>query len=274
MPPGPAGHKAEGAARDVSSRTPFRALVGSGLVAVGAVHILIGMLALQMAWSGKADQEADQRGALRTIAATPVGGALLWIVAIALGALFLWKLTQAWWGYGYESARAKRISKRLGALGGAAMYLVLALTAIRFSVGDSGRSSDQAQQTRAGELLAQPYGQALAVGLALLVIGYAGVLVKRGITASFTKELDGEPSAGMKQLGRVGHIAKGIATGLIGVLFGWAAVTYDPEKAAGLDDSLQLVNQQAAGPLLLALVALGLVAYGLHCFGWARHARH
>jgi hypothetical protein len=34
-------------------------------------------------------------------------------------------------------------------------------------------------------------------------------------------------------LGRAGYIAKSIALGIVGVLFGWAATSYDPEKAGG-----------------------------------------
>lgn len=261
-------------ARDISSSRGFRALVTVGLLVVGGVHILIGVLALQMAWSSGPDHEADQKGALQAVSANPAGGIVLWAVAIALCGLVLWKLTQAWWGYGYESKRVKRIRKRLGALGGAVMYLALAITAIRYSIGEGGQSSDSAQQTRVGLLLSEPYGQVLAVIAAAVVVGYAVVLVKRGVTASFTKELEGEPGPAMKRFGQAGHVAKGVAVALIGVMLGWAAVTYDPQKAAGLDDSLHLVNQQTAGPILLTVIALGLVAYGLYCFSWARHARH
>lgn len=272
-----AGHtarQAEGKARDISGSPVFRALVTTGLIVVGGVHILIGVLALQMAWSsGSSSREADQKGALQTVSATPAGGIMLWVVAVALFGLVLWKLTQAWWGYGYETKRAKRVRKRIAALGGAAMYLVLAVTAVRFSLGDGGRSSDSAQQSRVGLLLSKPYGQVLAVVAAAVVIGYAVVLAKRGLTASFTKELDAEPSPPMRRFGQAGYVAKGVAVALIGVMLGWAAITYDPKKAAGLDDSLHLVNQQTAGPILLTVIALGLVAYGLYCFGWARHAR-
>jgi hypothetical protein len=266
--------EAKGMARDVSASPVFRALVSVGLLVVGGVHILIGVLALQMAWSAGPDQEADQKGALQALSANPAGGIILWVVAVALCGLVLWKLTQAWWGYGYESKRAARIRKRIGALGGAVMYLLLAITAIRFSLGDSSQSSDSAQQSRVGLLLSQPYGQVLAVLAAAVVVGYAAVLVKRGVTASFTKELAGEPAPAMKRFGQAGFVAKGVSIALIGVMFGWAAVTYDPDKAAGLDDSLRLVNQQSAGPILLTIIALGLIAYGLYCFSWARHARH
>ena len=265
--------EARGKAKQVSDSGWFRALVMGGLITVGVVHCLVGVLALQMAWSGTPDKEADQKGALGAIASNPFGGVLLWIVAVALTGLVIWKLTQAWWGYGYESKKSKRIRKRIGSVGGAIAYGVLAVTAIRFSVGDSGQSSDQQQQSRVGELLSEPFGQVLALVLAAAVVGYGAVLIKRGVTASFVREFEGEPAAAIKRLGQVGHIAKGIAIGLVGVLFGWAAISYDPQKAAGLDDALRLVKEQPAGPVMLTLIAVGLIAYGLYCFGWSRHAR-
>ena len=74
-------------------------------------------------------------------------------------------------------------------------------------------------------------------------------------------------------VGRFGYVAKGIAIGAVGVLFGWAALSYDPGKAGGLDDALKTVRDQPFGPYLLSLVALGLAAFGLFCFAWARYAR-
>lgn len=265
--------KAEGHAKDVAHSDAFRSIVTAGLIAVGVVHILVGFLALQLAWFGGGGQETDQKGALGTIAENPIGRGVMWVVAVALFGLFLWKLTQAWWGYTWKDGFS-RTRKRLGALGGGVMYLFLGITAVRLALGSGAGNSDQDQQTRVGELLSKPLGQILAGVVAAVIIGYGGLLIKRGITASFTQEFEGEPSPAVKRLGQVGYIAKGIAIGLVGVLFGWAAFTYDPEKAGGLDDALRTVKEQGAvGPILLTLIALGLMAYGVYCFSWSRNAR-
>jgi len=55
-------------------------------VAYGVVHLLIAWIALQLAF-GKSSQEASQQGALRDLAGKPLGGVLLWVVAIGLFAL-------------------------------------------------------------------------------------------------------------------------------------------------------------------------------------------
>lgn len=265
--------EAEGQARDVARSDAFRGLVTAGLVAVGIVHILIGVLALQMAWAGGNDKDADQKGALAAIASNPVGGVLMWVAAVALFGLVIWKLTQAWWGYTWRDG-FKRTRKRLGALGGSVTYLILGITAVTYALGGKKKDSDSTQQTWAGELLSRPFGQVLAGVVTLAILVYAGVLIKRGASASFTEEFEGSPSPAVKRLGQVGYIAKGVSIGLVGVLFGWAALTYDPEKAGGLDDALRTVKDQGAvGPILLTLIALGLMAFGAYCFSWSRHAR-
>jgi hypothetical protein len=67
---------------------------------------------------------------------------------------------------------------------------------------------------------------------------------------------------------------KGVALGIIGLLFGWAALTHDPKKAGGMDAALSAVRGQPFGAVLLFVMALGLAAFGLYCFVWARNAKY
>ncbi len=74
-------------------------------------------------------------------------------------------------------------------------------------------------------------------------------------------------------LGRVGYIAKGIALGVLGVLFVVAAVQHDPQQAGGLDSAFATLAAQSFGVALLVAVGLGFAAYGLYSFARARYAR-
>ena len=69
-----------------------------------------------------------------------------------------------------------------------------------------------------------------------------------------------------------GISAKGIALAIVGVLFGWAAFTYDPEKAGGMDAALATIKNQPAGTVLLVAMAVGIACFGVYCFAWARFA--
>jgi hypothetical protein len=57
-------------------------------------------------------------------------------------------------------------------------------------------------------------------------------------------------------------------------LFGYAALTYDPGKAGGLDAALDTIRQQPFGTVLLVVMALGIASFGAFCFVWARKARY
>ena len=79
-------------AQEAEQNTPFRALARAGYAANGLVHILIGAIALVVAFGG--DGVTDQSGALMAIAGVPLGFILLWVVAITLWALGVWQVLE------------------------------------------------------------------------------------------------------------------------------------------------------------------------------------
>ena len=98
----------------------------------------------------------------------------------------------------------------------------------------------------------------------------------KGLKKSFLKEIDlasAPPTAErtVTRLGQVGYPAKGVALGVVGALFVWSAVTFDPAKASGLDGALRTVLDVPFGKALLTLVALGIAAFGAFCFVRARY---
>ena len=72
-------------------------------------------------------------------------------------------------------------------------------------------------------------------------------------------------------LGVVGYLARGIVFALVGFFVARAAWQYDPQDAVGLDGALAKLAHADYGPVLLALTAAGLFAYGLFCFVEARY---
>jgi hypothetical protein len=258
----------------ITSR-PFRALLTVGLIAYGVVHLLVGWIALGIAWVGitgtNSAQEASQQGALNELASQPLGAATLWVVAIGLIALALWQIVEAIWGHRDRPAGVKRIRKRVGSAGRCIAYALLAAASISTLRGDSG--SGESEESYTARLMAQPWGR-IVVGLVAVAIVVLGVrLIRRGVKKKFTEDLAGGVSQGVVRLGQAGYIAKGIAFAIVGGLFGWAAAAYDPEKAGGLDDALRTVNEAPFGAVLLTAMALGLMCFGVYCFFWAKNPR-
>jgi hypothetical protein len=64
-----------------------------------------------------------------------------------------------------------------------------------------------------------------------------------------------------------------VAVGIIGAFVVFAGVTYQPERAEGLDAALKTVVAQPFGVPALVAVALGLAGYGVFAFFDARFHR-
>jgi hypothetical protein len=237
-----AAGSAMGAAREAGTSDGLENLARVGLIAYGVVHVLVAWLALQLAWGG-GGRSADQSGAMATLAEQPFGKPLLWVLALGLIALAVWQAAEVLrWRSGWSASgktRTKALKKSGGSLVKAAIYILVA-----------------------------------AAGLILIGIGVWHVY--KGISRRFLKQIDlaeAPPAATrlVTRLGQVGFPAKGVALALVGGLLGYAATTFDPSKAQGLDGALRTVLQAPFGRILLTLVAVGIAAFGAFCFVRARY---
>jgi hypothetical protein len=263
------------AGRQANRSTVLRWTVRLGLVAYGVVHLLIAWLALQLGW-GHADSEASGSGALHELAQQPFGRGLLWAVGVGFAALVVWQLIEASVGH-TDQEGLRRTVERIASLGRAAVYAVLGLLAVRVAVG-AGTGGGSGEETLTARLLGMPGGQLLVGLVAAGVVGVGIGLVYRGVSGSFLDHLSprgrsGELGRAVTWLGRAGYGGKGIAICLVGALFAWAAVTFDPDKAGGLDEALATLARQPLGPVLLSVIAVGIGCYGVFCFVRARHLK-
>jgi hypothetical protein len=78
---------------------------------------------------------------------------------------------------------------------------------------------------------------------------------------------------GVELLGVTGTIARGVVVALVGIGVVDAAVSYNSAASGGIDKALLGLRNQPAGPVLLLLVALGLVIFGIYGLCEARWRR-
>ena len=248
----------------------YRWMIGVGLVSYGLVHLVIAWLALQIALGGREDASAG--GALEQLSKSPLGTALLWVMAVGLFTLVVWQVFEATIGR-EEQGRDSRLRKRLSSVGRAVVYLALGLLAVGVATG-SGGGGGNSEQTLSARLMALPFGRVLvgAVGVAVIAVGVSKIV--KGVKQKFTEDLRSGVSPAVLRLGTAGYVAKGIALSIVGGLFGYAALTYDPEQAGGLDAALTTIREQPFGTVLLAIMALGIASFALFCFVWARRPRY
>jgi hypothetical protein len=258
---------ARSAGRDAASSHALQWLARGGLVARGAIYILIGLLAVQIAF-GSSGKQADTAGALHTVASHPGGIIVLWLLAVGFAGLTIWRSAEA--AYGQPGPGGRKAGKRLGSLARAILYAFICGSIVSFILGTGGATSSNTQsKDGTARLMAHGGGRMLValIGIGLAAGGVA--LAVYGIREKFAKHLhmtqmSRRTAKVVKTLGVVGYLARGVVFGVAGVFLIDAAVSFNSQKAQGIDGSLLKLATTPLGPGLLVTVALGLMIFGLY----------
>ena len=240
-----------------------------GYAVSGVLHLLIGWLAFQVAWSAST-APADQSGALQALTRNELGRLTLWVSVAGFLALGLWQLANTLASHRRRgsspwSVRAKGIAKTV-------LYLALAWASFSTASGHPGSSSAQSADFTA-TLLQHDGGRLVVAGIGLAVIGAGVYHVLKGCTRKFLRDLSRHPGVLATRAGVIGYNAKGVALCVVGVLFFLGAAQNSALRTTGLDGALRVLRAQPKGPWLLTAVALGIAAYGVYSFARAKHAR-
>jgi Domain of Unknown Function (DUF1206) len=253
----------------------FELLARAGFVSRGVIYGVIGILAVKLA-VGAGGRATNQSGALRTIAHQPFGKVLLVLVAIGLAGYALWRASHAVFGHGLESSDSGL--DRIAALASGVAYAAICAIAVGILVGSGGGNSSGGASKAAAGVLGWPAGTWL-VGIAGAVfVGVALYQGYRGISRDFlsdskTEEMSRSTRKWIEWIGVMGHLARMVVFGLVGIFLIKAAIDYNPSKAVGLDGALAKLAQHSYGSLLLGIVAAGLVLFALYSFSDARYRR-
>ena len=270
------GREAAQAARSAVRNPWVERLARFGYAARGVVYALIGILALRAAF-GAGGETTDAEGALSRIGEQSRW--LLILIAIGLFGYALWRFIQGALDTEGKGSDGKGLVQRLAMIATGVIYSGLGLAAVRMASGGGGAAAGgESTQGFTAKLMSAPFGVALVALAGAGVIVYGLSQIRSGWTASFQEKLKlAEMSPGERQLairsGRTGLIARGIVFVLTGGFLIRAALQADPSEVRGLGGALDALAAQPYGPWLLALVAAGLVAFGIHSLVEARYRR-
>jgi len=247
--------------------------IRAGLVTYGVVHLLVGWLALQLAF-GDTSQKASNKGAIQEVAQQQYGDLLVWAIAIGMFLLVLWRLLEAFVGHQEKEEGADRWKARAVSLGKAIIYAVIGITALNVVIGANKSGGGGSTWTKT--VMGWPAGQWIVALVGLAVIAYGANHVRRGFTEKYAKHLSAEGKSGQAgsaylMFGKVGYIGKGIAIAIVGGLVTYGGITHDANKSGNLDQALHKLLTYPFGQVLLIAIAAGLICYGLFCFARARH---
>lgn len=254
---------------------PLEYVARAGFVGYGIIHLLFAWIAIQVAFRGSS-KESDQSGALQSLAGNGYGKALLVLIAIGMVGMAIWQGFEAAIG---ESGPRNRTAIAERVLSGvrAILYLWLAWYAVKVIRGANASMAQSQENTSAG-IMSHDGGRWLVGLVGLVVLGVGVGIFVYGWRKKFVKHLNTQlmaPSVRKStiRLGMAGYMAKGVAYAIAGILVVAAAVTFDPDKARGLDAALKTLAGHPWGVWLLAAIGVGIAAFGIYCFAQAKYRK-
>jgi Domain of Unknown Function (DUF1206) len=259
-----------------SGRGWYAVLARTGLVAKGLSFGLVGALAVRLAL-GDGGEATSRQGALQQLAQHSFGKIALIALAIGFAAYALWRFVEAFAERAdSEDGAVKVWAKRAGYIGRGLIYAGLTYSTLRILTGShAGQSQTAKAHHSTAVVLAWPGGRWIVGATGLVIAGVGLWNLYRGLAHKFEdKWRVGHLSPSVRKWGGragvVGHIARFVVFGLMGVFLTKAAIDYKPKDAIGLDGALQKLAHASYGPWLLGLTAAGLIAYGIFCLVDAR----
>jgi len=249
--------------RKYTSEERTHALARAGFAARAVLYGAIGLFALLFAY-GQRGGLTDVQGVLRKLVHEPFGAILLSLLGLGLLAYAIFRIAQAIRDYEGHGRSASGMLRRLGyfavgvlhiGLGYSALNLVLHLTAEEKRGGN--------EQRAAHWILDQPFGRWLLGAVALGIIGFGISQVVIAWQERFCRELDlpADKKLWIIRTCKVGLIARGVVFGVVGWLFLRAALEANSERAGGIQGVWKFLSEQALGPWLVPLLAMGLLAF-------------
>lgn len=258
--------------RDVAPWVERLARVGYGAKAL--LYITIGIVAARAGFGG--GPTTDTEGALRLVHRMTFGRVTLLVIAAGLLGYAVWRVVEALLDPDGRGDGAKGVALRASFAVRGLFHGALGIAAFRLAYENrSGSSQDRARDWTAFTL-GMPAGELLVWLGGAGVIAYGAYQLYRAYRSKLGKQLDlsrlsARSHTWVVGVSRFGIAARGIIFCLIGFFLGRAAAQHDAGQAGGIRESLQMLASIGRWPY--ALVALGLIAYGLYELVNARYRR-
>ena len=240
-----------------------------GYFAIGIVYLIAGVLTAAAAVQDRMNT-TDRDEALAFILDKPFGKAVLLLMAIGLAGYSLWRITSAFVDSDRRGREAMGLAKRAAAFISGVVYGAVMIQMVRLVMGYGSGGSDNAEAAQsASSVMELPFGRVLVAVAGVVLVATGVYQLAQAFKSKLSRRLDlstlsPQTRAAIVQVSRFGIAARGIVFAIVGISLVMAAVRYDPSAARGLSGALIEISQQPFGHFLLAIVAIGLAAFGVH----------
>ena len=251
------------------------ALPGAGHFSSAVLHVTMGLLAglLALGFRGEAP---DGRVVVRALRDLPFGPALLFAVSAGALCLVVWRLLQAFWDIEGKGRSFIGLCHRARFLFGAAVYSTIPIFIGRMLLGYPQRSGEQLAEEAASAIIGFPFGWSIVLGTGMGFLASGGFYIYKMFRGNFEgvfrcAEMTERQRKLCFALGRLGCAARGMIFLVIGYYLMVAGWNVDPRQVEGQAGALQIIAQQPFGPMMLGIVALGLIAFGAYSIAELRY---
>lgn len=257
-----------------SASSSIRTMARLGFAAIGAVYLLMGLLALLAATGQKQGARADKEEAMQRLQDLPGGSVLLGLIAFGLLGFIIWRFTQAIRDTESKGSDAKGLGTRLWYVISGLFYSGLALYAGRLALNGRAEKGGDTSQTLTAKVLGWPGGEWLIVLVGAVIIGVGLYQVYRAYAGKFQKDVNASSIPTGQQgvvyrAGQVGFTARGVVLGIIGYFFVQAGQQSRAGAVGSTGEAFDLLATM--GPLVLGVVAVGLMGYGFFMLVQAKY---
>jgi hypothetical protein len=248
-----------------------------GYSAKGVVFGTMGLLTLRLGL-GSLGEQPDFYGAFEEIGEQPLNFLLLVLLSLGLFSYSGWRIVEGVLDVEGEGSDVTGWLKRSLYVVIGASYGLLAVWALGILAGWS--TDDDGIRDMTVMAMEWPMGEFLVGGIGLLVMVSGVTEVYFAVTRRFEIEFaKAEVEVGRFQRWCIegteffGHMSRGVVYGAAGFFALRAAVTFDPDEARGLADTIRELATQPHGPWIVVAVGAGFIAFGVYCVLLAFH-RH
>lgn len=245
----------------------LKTLARVGYVAKGVVYVLVGVRALR-AVLAPVPPTGTEEAVVRWGEA--LGEPFLVLLGLGLLCFAAWRGAQVVFDPDGRGTSWKGLADRAGCALSGLVYGKLGKGALELAWERPDPDDPREQEALAAFLFSQPLGQLLVALAGLGLIGVAVFQLVKAWQGHFAAQLDYSETA--LGVARIGLVSRGVVFALAGGYVIQAAWTLNPKQVASLSEILTVLRHDG-GPAVLALMAVGLVAYGLTMGLQARHYR-
>ena len=254
-------------------------LFKAGYTAKGVVYSLIGIFAVIGVVTGSSEGgEGGPKAVITWLGTNPFGNVLLFLIGIGLLAYCSWRWFTAVKDKKNEGDDKEGIVKRIGYAVSGTAYGVLSAHAFKLAFQGGGGGGGSSKQDIIARILSESWGPWVIGIIAAIMAGVAIVQLMKAVKDKHMERIEGlglDPDARktFKRTGEVGLTARFVVYGIISYFLFRAALMDDASQFRGIGGSLNYLQSQTYGSILLILTGLGLLAYGLFCFVRVKYER-